>query len=78
MTCITAEATRPYCAHVIVRISSAAQPVDSQAARGVNLAPEHYRGYRRSGFNCEFRKHVYYGTVRGRPSQLLDSQFGLT
>ena len=22
--------------------------------------------------------HIYYNTVRGRPSQLLDSQFGLT
>ena len=41
--------------------------------------------------NCEFfyisqllidlaniNVHVYYSTVRGRPSQLLDSQFGLT
>ena len=48
--------------------------------------------YRRLGFNCELRVflhfainrfaninvHVYYSTVRGRPSQLLDSQFGLT
>ena len=48
--------------------------------------------YHRSDFNCELRvflrfainrfaninMHVYYSTVRGRPSQLLDSQFGLT
>ena len=37
--------------------------------------------YRRSGTINRFANinvHVYYSTVRGRLSQLLDSQFGLT